>query len=327
MMRILALVVATLVLSGCTEVEFASHIAKNAMGGPATPAQQGAFKIGKPYNVQGKTYYPKESYDLVETGIASWYGPGFHGKKTASGERFDTNELTAAHRTLQMPSLVRVTNLDNGKSVIVRVNDRGPFSRGRVIDVSERAATLLGFKNAGTAKVKLEVLSQESLKLAEMAKRGESTKGVELALNQGKKLAPESTVIVESVSPPYKTAAYEPTEGGNIGVQAVAAEPLGPIPVHTAPDGRFMPDPVVTQVAIRPSNIYVQAGSFTLYENAKRLSQTLNQIAVTSVQEATINGKQFYRVRVGPVANVAAADSLLSRVIAMGNGNAIIVVD
>ncbi|MGZ9097839.1 MAG: septal ring lytic transglycosylase RlpA family protein [Micavibrio sp.] len=328
MIRILTLVIATLILSGCTEVEFASHIAKNAMGGPATTTQKGAFKVGKPYQIQGKTYYPKESYDLVETGIASWYGPGFQGKPTASGERFDTNELTAAHRTLQMPSLVRVTNLDNGKSVIVRVNDRGPFSRGRVIDVSERAASLLGFKNAGTAKVKLEVLSQESLQLAEMAKRGESTKGIELAANQGKMLARESTIIVETAPPPYQTAAYEPSQAGsNIGVQAVSSEPLGPIPVHTAADGRFMPDPVVTQVAIRPSNIYVQAGSFTLYENAKRLSQTLNQIASTNVQEATINGKKFYRVRVGPAANVGAADSLLNRVIAMGNGNAIIVVD
>jgi len=186
MNRIIGLIIAVLFLNGCTEVEFASHVAKNSMGttssgvpqsGPS-PTHQGVFKIGNPYQIEGQTYYPKESYDLVETGIASWYGPGFHGKKTASGERFDTGELTAAHRTLQMPSLVRVTNLDNGRSVIVRVNDRGPFARGRVIDVSERAASLLDFKMKGTAKVKLEVLPQESLRLAEIAKRGESTKRV-----------------------------------------------------------------------------------------------------------------------------------------------------
>lgn len=329
MNRILSLIIAVLFLSGCTEIEYASHVAKSSWGTtssgvPSTttgsPTQQGAFKIGKPYQVEGTTYYPKESYDLVETGIASWYGPGFHGKKTASGEHFDTGELTAAHRTLQMPSLVRVTNLENGRSVIVRVNDRGPFARGRVIDVSERAATLLEFKNRGTAKVKLEVLPQESLRLAEIAKRGESTKGYELAANQGGGIP-----AVGAVSPandPYQTASYE-----SRGIPSVTSEPLTPIPGHESSDGRFMPDPIVTQVAVKPSSIYVQAGSFTQYDNASRLSQTLNQVASTSIHETTVRGTRFYRVRVGPIGDVAEADRILNRVVNMGNGNAIIVVD
>lgn len=310
--------ICALALPSCAEVEYASHLAKRSMGpsssaqsasATGSPLQQGTFKIGKPYNIDGTTYYPKESYDHVETGIASWYGPGFHGKRTASGEHFDTGELTAAHRTLQMPSLVRVTNLDNGRSVIVRVNDRGPFARGRVIDVSQRAAELLGFKNQGTAKVKLEVLPQESLRLAEMAKRGESTKGLEIAANQGR--MPVTTPT------PYETVAYGTSR------QAAAA----PIPGHTTSDGRFMPDPIVTQQAIRPSNIYVQAGSFSNYDNAQRLSQTLSHISTTSVSNATVNGQQFYRVRVGPAPTVEAADRLLSQVVNMGHGKAIIVVD
>ena len=329
MNRILGLIIAVLFLSGCTEIEYASHVAKSSWGTTSSgtpqtttgsPTQQGAFKIGKPYQIEGQTYYPKESYDLVETGIASWYGPGFHGKKTASGERFDTGELTAAHRTLQMPSLVRVTNLDNGRSVIVRVNDRGPFARGRVIDVSERAASLLDFKMKGTAKVKLEVLSQESLRVAEIAKRGESTKGFELAANQGGSIPSAGTV--SPANDPYQTASYE-----SRGIPSVTSEPLTPIPGHESSDGRFMPDPIVTQVPVKPTSIYVQAGSFTQYDNATRLSQALNQVASTSLHETTINGTRFYRVRVGPIGDVAEADRVLNRVVNMGNKNAIIVVD
>ena len=168
-------------LAGCAEADLASHVAKTI---PGNSGSKGDFKVGNPYKVSGKWYRPTESYTLVETGIASWYGPNFHGKKTANGEVFNKHELTAAHRTLQMPSLVRVTNLDNGRTLVVRVNDRGPFKRGRIIDLSERAAELLQFKNNGTAKVRLEVLGRESRAMAEAAKRGEDTRGVEVAMNE-----------------------------------------------------------------------------------------------------------------------------------------------
>ncbi|MBI2234844.1 MAG: septal ring lytic transglycosylase RlpA family protein [Micavibrio aeruginosavorus] len=322
-------VLALLVLSGCTEVQFASHVAKNAMGttssGPA-PTQQGTFKVGKPYSVAGKTYYPKESYDHVETGIASWYGPGFQGKRTASGERFDTKELTAAHRTLQMPSLVRVTNLDNGRSVVVRVNDRGPFARGRVIDVSQRAAELLGFIGHGTAKVKLEVLAEESQQIAAMAKRGESTKGVELAANQGRPIDSGSTTTPGVITVASSDGIMHDGPG-NLIVGSVAAEALAPVPLHQSSDGRVMPDPVVTHVPVAPTNIYVQAGAFTVPDNANRLAAQLGQIAATSVHQAFIDGKTFYRVRVGPAPTVEAADRLLAQVVAAGQDKAIIIVD
>ena len=109
------------------------------------------------YKVAGKQYQPtKKIEQFSQTGKASWYGPGFHGKKTSSGERFDMNTLSAAHRTLPIPSYARVTNLSNGKSVIVRINDRGPFHGNRVMDVSKAAAKELGFIHTGTANVKVE---------------------------------------------------------------------------------------------------------------------------------------------------------------------------
>src|SRR5580698_1169108 len=117
---------------------------------------QGIYKVGNPYQIDGTWYYPSEDWNYNETGIASWYGEQFHGKYTANGEIFDLNQLTAAHRTLPMPTVVRVTNLDNGRSIEVRVNDRGPYARGRIIDMSRRAAQLLGFEGQGTAKVRVQ---------------------------------------------------------------------------------------------------------------------------------------------------------------------------
>jgi len=131
---------------------------------------RGVYKVGEPYQIGGIWYYPAEDYAYDETGIASWYGPDFHGKYTANGEVYDMNDLTAAHHTLPMPSLARVTNLDNGRSIVVRVNDRGPFAKGRILDMSRRGAQLLGFEQAGTAKVRVQILAQESKQLAAQMK-------------------------------------------------------------------------------------------------------------------------------------------------------------
>ena len=117
-------------------------------------------KVGKPYTIMGKTYYPEYDPGYDEKGIASWYGPGFHGKSTANGEEFDKHDLTAAHPTLPMPSLVRVTRLDNGKNLVVRINDRGPFAKGRIIDLSKAAAQRLGI--TGLAKVRVQYLKNET---------------------------------------------------------------------------------------------------------------------------------------------------------------------
>lgn len=125
-------------------------------------AAPGPKKIGKPYKINGITYYPMESADgYSEVGIASWYGPGFHGKLTANGETYNQKAMTAAHKTLPLPTLVKVENLENGKSVVVRVNDRGPYSKGRIIDLTEVAARRLGMIDKGTAKVRVSVLSED----------------------------------------------------------------------------------------------------------------------------------------------------------------------
>ena len=112
--------------------------------------------VGKPYSVAGRTYIPRDNPRYSKVGLASWYGSAFHGRLTANGEIYDVNGLTAAHPTLPLPSYVRVTNLENGRSLVVRVNDRGPFASNRLIDVSSRAADMLGFKRKGTAKVQVD---------------------------------------------------------------------------------------------------------------------------------------------------------------------------
>jgi rare lipoprotein A (peptidoglycan hydrolase) len=122
----------------------------------------GHFKIGQPYTAFGVSYVPQDYESFEEIGTASWYGSEFHGKKTANGEIYNMGDLTAAHPTLPLPSLIRLTNLQNGKSQILRVNDRGPFAKNRIIDVSEKAAEILGFKNKGTTEVKIELLRDDT---------------------------------------------------------------------------------------------------------------------------------------------------------------------
>lgn len=118
-------------------------------------AKATSIKVGKPYQIDGEWYYPRMVDRYRETGVASWYGVPFHGRKTANGEVYDMHGMTAAHPTLPLPSMARVTNLENGRSITVRINDRGPFAKKRIIDLSRRAAWELGFKDQGTAEVEV----------------------------------------------------------------------------------------------------------------------------------------------------------------------------
>ncbi len=127
------------------------------------PRGGGTYRVGKPYVVAGRTYVPEENVNYRAEGLASWYGDDFHGRLTANGEVFDMTSLTAAHPTLPLPCYVRVTNTGNGKSLIVRVNDRGPYHGNRVLDVSHRAATLLDFTNSGVARVRVEYVGRAPL--------------------------------------------------------------------------------------------------------------------------------------------------------------------
>lgn len=320
-------------LPACSEVELASHVIKNV---PGNGQSQGDFKVGSPYKVGGKWYKPQETYSYTETGIASWYGAEFNGKKTANGEVFDMNELTAAHRTLQLPSLVRVTNLENGRSLIVRVNDRGPFKRGRVIDLSKRAAELLDFKNKGTAKVKIQVLGEESRAIAEAAKRGQDTSGVEVAMNQNRS-DPRLTLNPPAQQRSQPVALVQPEESYRVAsVDAFDSAPLPPpsnsalndvVPGHMGRSGNFYPDPVVEQMSVSPSSIYVQAAAFTDRTNAQKLALSLKSFGEAKVYPALVNGRQFYRVRFGPLPDVERADGLLERLASNGHRDPIIVVD
>jgi rare lipoprotein A len=131
--------------------------------GDPVPKGGGTYRVGKPYMVAGRVYVPEEDANYREEGLASWYGDDFHGRQTANGEVFDMESLSAAHPTLPMPSYARVTNLTNGKSLIVRVNDRGPYHGNRLIDVSNKAAELLEFKSSGVARVSVEYVGRAPL--------------------------------------------------------------------------------------------------------------------------------------------------------------------
>jgi peptidoglycan lytic transglycosylase len=186
-------------LAGCAETTFAVNAAKEAT---ASPKQQGIYKVGDPYQINGVWYHPAEDYSYDETGIASYYGGetqgvNFHGRLTANGEVYDMNALTAAHRTLPMPSLVRVTNLENGRAIVVRVNDRGPYARGRIIDMSRRAAQLLGYEGVGTARVRVQILAQESRQLKEAMLRGAAPPGTEFVA-----AVPVGAVQSNALAPP-----------------------------------------------------------------------------------------------------------------------------
>lgn len=319
-------------LSACTEMQFmaAGYKEYNAPSG-----SKGDFKVGRPYQVQGTTYRPTESYSLDETGISSWYGPGFHGGRTANGEKFDANELTAAHRTLQLPCLVRVTNLENGRSLIVRVNDRGPFARGRIIDVSKRAADLLGFLGKGTAKVRVQVLAEESRQMAEAAKQGKDTRGMEVALNNAPPPletvpAPQPVVQQASADGTFQTAGLDPVQVETLSAptptESTVYSPSG-VQGHTTSTGKFYPDPVVKQFPVTPTSIYVQAGSFGNHENAIRVSSALQGLGNVRINPVVVNGQQYFRVQVGPINAVDTADGVLSRVINKGYPEARIMVD
>jgi rare lipoprotein A len=176
-------------------------------------------KIGQPYEVNGQTYYPEPDETYDKTGLASWYGPGFHGGKTASGERFNENDITAAHPTLPMPSLVRVTNLKNGESIITRVNDRGPFHSRRIIDLSKKTAQLIGLKS--TQDVRVQYLKKETDDFMAAFRAGQTAKLDMAEINRLDKEKPESEMQIAEDNTPQE-AAYD----DNINVEAVASSPV-----------------------------------------------------------------------------------------------------
>lgn len=314
-----------LFLGGCAETEFLVSSAKRISG--STEATQksdptpGRYKIGDPYKINGAWYYPKVEYGYHETGIASWYGPQFDGRKTANGEIFDMNAISAAHRTLPLPSVVRVTNLDNGRSLKVRVNDRGPFSRGRIIDMSRRSAQLLGFARAGTASVKVEILPRESRQLAasygQFVKITKSSKPPPVA-------APRVAVTSTSLAPPPGTAAVAPPTNDH---KVVAVETV-PVRDVRRPTGEPAMDETIKLLPVGDKpRLFVQVGAFSQYDNANKMRARLSLIGPANIFQVRTRERPFFRVRLGPLTDVAQADTILETVIDAGMKDARIVVD
>jgi rare lipoprotein A len=325
------LVTTAVLLTACAETRFVMHTAKR-LG--ETNKSQGAYKVGKPYKVQGVEYTPEEDMAYDETGIASWYGPNFHGKYTANGEIYDQWDVSAAHKTLPMPSIVRVTNLDNGRSLVIRINDRGPYVAGRIIDLSRRAAQLLGVEQTGTAKVRVQIMPNESRVAAARAKAG----GTQLA-------AKDTPISIKGVNsePVASQTLSDPLEDQRNakapGQLYVAPQSASVVQAQLIPQLQFADAPVtqsaskiapvgqISRVAVSPTQLYVQAGAFSDVGNAERVKKHLTTIGNVSVTPISVNGRDLFRVRVGPLSSVADADALLMEVVDAGYASARTVVE
>jgi rare lipoprotein A len=280
------------------------------------PPNSGVYRVGQPYQIGGTWYYPREQPDYDETGIASWYGPGFYGNPTADGELFTSKDLTAAHKTLPLPVNVRVTNLDNGQSLIVRVNDRGPFAQGRIIDLSERAARLLGFYEKGTARVRVQYVARADLPTGQPQPFGAGT-----------------PVEVQNAVPKVTTGKVETeTLPAVPGTREAAQKPLHQLPKPTqtatigSADAGALPSGQVVHVPVPTvTHLFVQLGAFSNYTNAARLAARLGpDVKISAIQRG---GQTLYRVRSGPFAATEDADAALSRLLSLGGADAHIIVE
>ena len=177
--------------------------------GPGKPVPKGGgtYRVGDPYVIAGRTYVPQEDTGYRAEGLASWYGSDFHGRLTANGEIFDMYALSAAHPTLPLPSYVRITNLENRRSIVVRVNDRGPYHDNRVIDVSVRAAKLLGFFDRGVAQVRVEYVGRAALSGSDDTKLAQSLR-IDEPISPLMRVAASAPVILPTQPGPL--AAYAP---------------------------------------------------------------------------------------------------------------------
>jgi rare lipoprotein A len=279
------------------------------------PPHAGVYKVGNPYQIAGTWYYPQEQTDYDETGVASWYGPTFYGHYTANGEAYNAEALTAAHRTLPMPVNVRVTNLENGRSLIVRVNDRGPFAKGRILDVSEHAAKLLGFYDVGSARVRVTFVSRAYL---DNGQPPPSETPVQVAT--AVPAAPAGKVDVGSLSDVSGARSAPPAATASLPSPQVSVPLSADQLVATQPTGQ------VSTVPIPPvTHLYVQVGAFSIYADARRIQARLGLgLRISTIER---NRQRLYRVRLGPFDQVADADRALAQVMGLGSNDARIVVD
>lgn len=243
----------------------------------------------RPYQIRGRWYHPKEQPNYDEVGQASWYGGYHHGRPTSTGERFDMNALTAAHKTLPLPSLVEVTNRANGRRVILRVNDRGPFVDGRIIDLSRGAAEELGLLNQGVGDVRVRYVGRAPRQGGGTPLRQAEVAPPSQAQSQAQSQVPGPRPYYEATA----HAAVQPME------QAFAA-------------------PTVTA-----EGYWVQAGAFSDRRGADRVARRLGDQAV--VQNVDRDGRPLFRVVVGPWPDAGAAERARQAVVARGFDDALLI--
>ena len=323
MIRMAAVLGAVLIgVAGCTTAELAIDMVKKSQKerkavkeaeevAAGTVVAKPRYKVGDPYSVGGVWYYPVRDLTYDETGIGSWYGDEFAGRLTANGEIFDPEKITAAHKTLPMPSVVRVTNLDNGKSLVVRVNDRGPFVPGRIIDLSRESARLLDFKDQGIAKVRVKLLAEQSLRLEDLAKKGLFPQ----VANKSATPMPEFNAVGAS-NVTFSATSNSGRSNYNAEDGQSAIELL-----ETAHVGEVINVPPIE------TSIWVQVGAFHSETNAVNVLNRIGQVGAGRVSRINRDGQVLHRVRLGPVTAVEEADSLLAAVFDLGFRGARIIVD
>lgn len=271
------------------------------------PVPSPHFVLGQPYQADGAWYYPHESYEARETGLATVYGAN-HPDLTTDGELFDQTALAAAHQTLQLPAIARLTNLENGRQVTLRINDRGPATPHRLIEVTSRTAALLAFPSDGIARVRLEVLTDESQAAAESVPGAPKLQVATAAVGE---------VQQADLPPPGGTGAPVREPPARMVQQDQPA--AGAAPALRLPE-------TVAQAAPDPGTLYVRLGTFQglQYANIQRARVSGLGAGIVSGVEA---GARVYRVIIGPLASVAQADSVLDQVMRAGVTDARIVVE
>lgn len=258
-------------------------------------------RIGKPYTIFGVRYTPARDDNYRKQGIASWYGPKFHGRPTANGEVFDQNLLSAAHPTLPLPSLVRVTNLENGKSLVVRVNDRGPFAHNRIIDMSRAAAEVLGFEHQGTAQVEVKYVGP--------AEAGDRAANPNVRAQPQTASAPRRRTRAYAGEPSSQTQTVRlatRTESRNAARQT---DRYGQRPStgsrYQTPGPNQRNDQRNDQST---AGIFIQAGAFQDANRARSAQRVVRRAGRSQIDTVTVGGQRFHRVLVGPFASTGEAE-------------------
>jgi rare lipoprotein A len=287
------------------------------------PAARGGYKTGAPYQVGGIWYVPHDQPNYDETGIASWYGDAFNMKATANGEIFDMNQFSAAHTTLPLPSMVEVTNLENGRKLTVRVNDRGPFVGGRVIDLSRAAAHELGYERQGTTRVRVRYVGPAPLAGPEAGVRYAKATPPAYAPSyiQAASRRPADEDIFAEASAAPAAPPPAPRRGLQVEVKPLVAPPE-PVAVSSlAPLAAAAP----SLVAAAQASYRIQAGAFSDPANARHAADQLSAEGLATVEPFQKNGATLYRVLLPGPADEAEAYMLRDKVAQSGFDDARVV--